>query len=35
MAIQKIIPNPFDKSSNLSNLAKKSELIKEGLWVAV
>jgi hypothetical protein len=31
MAIQKIIPNPFDKDSKLSDLAKKGELIKEGL----
>jgi len=31
MAIQKISPNPFDKDSKLSDLAKKGELIKEGL----
>lgn len=35
MPISKIIPNPFDKNSKLSDLAKKAELIKEGLSFTV
>ena len=35
MDIQKIIPNPFDKESKLSDLAKKVELIREGLSFTV
>jgi len=31
MSTSNIIPNPFDKNSKLSDLAKKGELIKEGL----
>ena len=35
MAIRKIIPNPFDKDSKLSDLAKKGELLKESLSFTV